>query len=141
LPKGRFGPLAVNAEEQRRDSSSLLNWMERMIRRRRETPELGRGDFEVLESGASAVLAHRVDGDARTLVFVHNLSPEPCQITLPVGRLEEEGEDGPTGLVVTDLLDNVEGLVLDRRRRLALTLEGYAAKWFSIEQPGVQRSP
>ena len=85
ITEGRFGPLAVNVEDQRRDPDSMLNWMERMIRRRRETPELGRGTFAVLDAGRPNVLAHRVDGDGRTLVFVHNLAPEPCEVTLPLG--------------------------------------------------------
>src|SRR5690606_17275907 len=29
LPEGQFGPLAVNAADQRRSDDSLLNWMER----------------------------------------------------------------------------------------------------------------
>ena len=41
--EGRFGPMAVNAADQRRDPDSLLNWMERLIRRRRECPEFGWG--------------------------------------------------------------------------------------------------
>ena len=44
--EGRFGPLAVNVAAQRRDPESLLSWMERLIRRRRETPELGLGNVE-----------------------------------------------------------------------------------------------
>jgi hypothetical protein len=33
----------VNVADQRRDQDSLLNWMERLIRRRRECPEIGWG--------------------------------------------------------------------------------------------------
>ena len=35
---------------QRRDPNSLLNWMERMIRMRKEVPEIGWGDFVVLRT-------------------------------------------------------------------------------------------
>ena len=48
LAEGRFGPLAVNVAAQRRDPDSLLNWMERVTRRRRDTPELGWGEWTVL---------------------------------------------------------------------------------------------
>jgi hypothetical protein len=40
---GDFGCRRVNPEDQRHDPGSLLNWMERLIRRRKETPELGLG--------------------------------------------------------------------------------------------------
>src|SRR4029078_13284973 len=36
-----WGPDRVNVAAQRRDPGSLLNWMERLVRRRRECPELG----------------------------------------------------------------------------------------------------
>ena len=42
-PRASSAPLAVNVAGQRRDAGSLLNWFERLIRRRRETPELGLG--------------------------------------------------------------------------------------------------
>ena len=42
--EGPFGYREVNVTLQRRDPESLLNWMERLIRRRRECPELGWGE-------------------------------------------------------------------------------------------------
>ena len=42
---------------------SLLTWMERMIRRRRECPELGWGEVTLLDAGDPAVFAHRADWD------------------------------------------------------------------------------
>ncbi|HUH07411.1 MAG TPA: alpha-amylase family protein, partial [Egibacteraceae bacterium] len=41
--QGDFGYRQVNVDEQRRDEGSLLNWMERMIRLRKLTPEIGWG--------------------------------------------------------------------------------------------------
>ena len=46
---------------QRRDPNSLLNWTERIIRMRKEVPEVGWGDFEVLQRRDPAVLAMRYD--------------------------------------------------------------------------------
>ena len=48
------GPTAiehVNAAEQRRDPNSMLNWTERIIRMRKEVPEIGWGDFKVIATG------------------------------------------------------------------------------------------
>ena len=44
---GPYGYEHVNAAEQRRDPNSLLNWTERIIRMRKEVPEIGWGDFSV----------------------------------------------------------------------------------------------
>ena len=46
---GPYGFEHINAAEQRRDPNSLLNWTERIIRMRKEVPEIGWGDFEVID--------------------------------------------------------------------------------------------
>ena len=50
ISDGPYGYQHVNAAEQRRDPNSLLNWTERIIRMRKEVPEVGWGDFEVLST-------------------------------------------------------------------------------------------
>jgi glycosidase len=75
VTEGRFGPLAVNVEDQRRNPGSLLRWMEQMVRIRREAPEIGCGAYDIIDVGNSAVLAAIArDGERRVLVL-HNLSP------------------------------------------------------------------
>ena len=65
---GRWSTRRVGAgARQRRERSdvtddSLLTWMERLIRRRRECPELGWGRCTPLDSGHPAVFAHRATG-------------------------------------------------------------------------------
>jgi maltose alpha-D-glucosyltransferase/alpha-amylase len=49
----------VNVAAQRRDPASLLNWMERAIRRRKECPEVSWGDWKILDAGPSEVLVMR----------------------------------------------------------------------------------
>jgi glycosidase len=74
---------AADVAEQRRDPNSLLNWMERLIRRRKECPEFGWGRFELISS-EGPVLAHRCDWNGSTVIAVHNLSDRPASLTLPV---------------------------------------------------------
>ena len=69
----RFAPSAVNVRDQRTDPDSLLNWFERLIRLRKEAPEIGWGTCTVLPDAATPVLALRHDWHDRTLVTVHNL--------------------------------------------------------------------
>jgi maltose alpha-D-glucosyltransferase/alpha-amylase len=138
IPEGRYGPLGVNVEDQRKEADSLLNWMERIIRRRRETPELGRGDFAVLDTGVPSLFAHRVDGDARTLVFVHNLAPEPCEIEVGVGLRREQLDQG---LEVGDLLRGRDAVALDSRGRICMSVAPYGHHWLAIDAGGTQRAP
>lgn len=125
-PEGRFGPLAVNVADQRRDPASLLSWMERAIRRRRETPELGWGSWTVLRSGDAGVLAHRTDWEGRGVVCLHNLAEDPRAVAIAL--------DEPEGTVALDLLDG-HSLALEDGR-LALTLEGWGYRWYRLHRPG-----
>jgi maltose alpha-D-glucosyltransferase/alpha-amylase len=74
--------------EQRRDPESLLNWMERLIRRRKECPEFGWGRFELIQS-KGPILGHRCDWKGSTVIAVHNLSDRSAGMTLPKGDWEE----------------------------------------------------
>src|SRR5690606_18465706 len=93
--EGDFGPKHVNVHDQRRDSDSFLNWMERVIRRRRETPEFGWGTPTVLETGHRSILAHRCDWRGVTVMAVHNFGSEKrtVRIDLDGDFPEEPSED------------------------------------------------
>jgi glycosidase len=136
LPSGRFGPLGINVEDQRRDSDSFLNWMERMIRRRRETPELGWGQMTLLDSGCPSVIAHLMAGEGRSILLVHNLAPEPCQVKLqlPLARDADPPE-------IVDLMHVGHDLEPDARGRIEFVSGGYGQHWFAIEASGHQRAP
>jgi trehalose synthase len=135
VTEGRFGPMAVNVAEQRRDPDSLLNWMERMIRRRRETPEIGWGTWRVLETDPPAVLGHRCDWEGRTFVAVHNLGGDPC-----VARVQL-GTDLPEDPRLLDLFDR-DGAMNDvDAPELEVKLEGYGYRWLRIHSAGQLISP
>lgn len=127
IPEGRFGPLAVNVADQERDPDSLLNWMMRLARRRRETPEFGWGDWSLVDTGDDAVLAHRCDWEDGTVLAVHNLSAEPRELELPVG----DGADDDD-VTVRDLLDLDGSLQPVDRGHLAIKLEGYGYRWLRL---------
>jgi trehalose synthase len=126
--EGRFGPLAVNAAAQRREPGSLLSWMERLIRRRRETPELGWGSWQVLETDVHAVLAHRCDWEGRSIVAIHNLGGEPCVVRVELG-------DVPEAATIDDLLDERPALDEIDGTSLELKLGGYDYRWYRIHTP------
>jgi maltose alpha-D-glucosyltransferase/alpha-amylase len=133
LTEGEYGPLAVNVVSERRDDGSLLNWFERLIRRRRETPELGLGRWSVVTTDEPAVLAHRCDWDGSTVVAVHNFGAGPCRIDVPL-----EGIDDAVGAI--DLLDGSAEHPL-AEPVLRLTLDGYGYQWLRIRREGQRLAP
>ena len=56
--RARFGPEHVNVAAQRSDPDSLLAFIALLIKRYRESPELGWADFSVLDQPHRHVLAH-----------------------------------------------------------------------------------
>ena len=122
--EGGFSPEFVNVAQQRQDPDSLMSFMKLLIRRYRESPELGWGDMEVLKTDNPAVLAHRCTWDDGTLVALHNLSAEPC--TVPVTL-----EDCGPGDRRVDLLQ-VRSTAVGEGGTTVLPLEGYGHRWLRV---------
>jgi maltose alpha-D-glucosyltransferase / alpha-amylase len=125
IDKGPFGYEHVNAAEQRRDPNSLLNWTERIIRMRKEVPEVGWGDFEILKTGTPAVLAMRYDWRQNSVLFVHNLDSKPREITFTAGV-----DDDRRKLLVNLLTDDHSHA--DERGRHKLLLDAYGYRWYRV---------
>ncbi|HZM29046.1 MAG TPA: alpha-amylase family protein [Acidimicrobiales bacterium] len=133
LVEGEFGPLAVNVAHQRRDPGSLLNWFERLIRRRRETPELGLGTWAVIPTDPPSILAHRCDWRDSTVVAVHNFSAEPCRVEVPLDGLDD-------AVAADDLLNGTGERPLDAPV-IPLTVGGHGHQWFRIRRAGRRLAP
>jgi maltose alpha-D-glucosyltransferase / alpha-amylase len=82
ISQGPYGFQHVNVAQQRRDPNAMLNWIERLIRMRKEVPEIGWGSFTVMPLDTAAVLALRYDWRNNTVLFVHNLGAAPCEVSL-----------------------------------------------------------
>ena len=95
ITDGPYGFEHVNAAEQRRDPNSLLNWTERIIRMRKEVPEIGWGDFAILPTGDPAVLGMRYDWRNNSVLFVHNFDAKPREIAFSVGERARRRADTP----------------------------------------------
>src|SRR5262249_54043637 len=80
-----YGYKRVNVADQRRDPHSLLNWTERMIRARRECPEISWGQFTLLTAGAPEVLALRYGWRHTAHVTVPNFPGHTRQAGVEVG--------------------------------------------------------
>ena len=84
-----YGYRRVNVEAQRRDADSMLNWMERAIRMRRECPEISWGDWEILPTEAREVLAMRYEWDGHVVLALHNFAAKPRAVSLNVTQIKD----------------------------------------------------
>jgi maltose alpha-D-glucosyltransferase/alpha-amylase len=119
---GEYAFEKVNVERARRDPDSLLNCIERMIRRRKECPELGHGTWRELSTGGNhTVLAHVCESDRRMFIAVHNLGSECITITLDL--------PDHTDAKAIDLLSNADANLHGG----PLQLEPYGFRWFRLQ--------
>jgi maltose alpha-D-glucosyltransferase / alpha-amylase len=120
---GPYGFEHVNVAQQRRDPNSLMNWMERMIRMRKEAPEIGWGKFTVLQTRTPEVSALRYDWRNNSVVVVHNLSALPREVSFAVGV---ENSDCLINLLSQD--NSTAG----KSGKHLLLLEPYGYRWFRV---------
>ena len=125
ISEGPYSYQHVNTAEQRRDPKSLLNWTERIVRMRKELPEVGWGEFEVLPVRSPAILAMRYDWRNNSVVFLHNLSDSPREVTFSTGLRGSEGQ-----VLVNLLSDNHSNAGEDGKHHLLL--EAYGYRWYRV---------
>jgi len=80
---GPSGYRTVNVADQRHDPDSLYSWVAQAIRARRESPELGWGEWRTLDVDDPRVLAIETRWRDDRTVTLHNLSAEPAKVRLP----------------------------------------------------------
>ena len=124
IDKGPYGFKRVNAAIQRRHPESLLNWTERIIRMRKELPEIGWGDFSVISLPDPAVFAIRYDWRNNSVLFLHNLHDEPREIVL------DPGVKGLGQLLVNLLAEDHSQANESGKHRIVL--EGYGYRWYRV---------
>ena len=125
---GPYGYEHINAAIQRRHPESLLNWTERIIRMRKEVPEVGWGDFAVIPARDPAVLVMRYDWRNNSVLFVHNLDAKPREVTFAVGLDGDNAEEGK--LLINLLAEDHSRAGDDGKHRLVI--EGYGYRWYRV---------
>jgi maltose alpha-D-glucosyltransferase/alpha-amylase len=125
IDAGAYSYEHVNAAAQRRDANSMLNWTERIIRMRKEVPEVGWGDFEVIDTGDRAVLVMRYDWRNNSVLFVHNLDDKAHEVSFAVGLKNESDR-----LLVNLLGEEHSRAGEDGKHRLLV--EAYGYRWFRV---------
>jgi maltose alpha-D-glucosyltransferase / alpha-amylase len=126
---GIYAYRSVNVESQRRDPDSLLRWMIRMIRLRKECPEIGWGEWRLVPVRTPQVLALLYRWRGNAVLCLHNFDERAREVTV---RLEEAGGDH-----LVDLIEEEESLAgADGAHRISLDAYGY--RWYRL---ATERSP
>ncbi len=126
ISSGPFAYQHVNVASERREPASLLNFIERCIRLRKECPQFGRGTCQIIETNQPAVFAHACSWLDSTIVAVHNLSDKPCKLELDLSGFPAKR--------VVDLLCDQQDIAL-KTNTLRLALKGYDHRWLRASNP------
>jgi len=116
-----YGYKRVNVEGQRRDPHSLLNWVERKIRMRKECPEISWGDWKILKTNADDVLVMEYTWREHSLIVLHNFVDKPRAVRIPVSTAGTQ--------VLVDLLATNDSRAGEHGHH-EIELEPYGYRWF-----------
>jgi maltose alpha-D-glucosyltransferase/alpha-amylase len=125
IDEGPYSFEHINVAIQRRDPNSLLNWMERIIRMRKEVPEIGWGNFSFVATHAPQVLAMKYEWKNNAVVCLHNLSAEPREVRFSLGG------DGEHPSLLVNLLTEAHSHPEENNRHCIL-IEAYGYRWFRV---------
>jgi maltose alpha-D-glucosyltransferase / alpha-amylase len=125
IDSGPFGFTNVNVARQRRDPNSMLNWTERMIRMRKEVPEISWGDFQFIATRNPSILIMRYDWRGNSVLIAHNLKDAAQEVTFSAGL---EGNRGDA--LVNLLAEDHSKAGGDGKHRVSL--EPYGYRWFRV---------
>ena len=133
----KWGPAAINVADQQRKADSLLNWMERLIRRRRETPEIVFGAWSLVPVPEAEIFALRYDWGPRTVLVIHNLGAKARGTSFKLEPAKLEPAAGSDGL--TDLFGEGD-FSLDKDGTVTVELDGYGCRWLRVRRAGESTS-
>jgi maltose alpha-D-glucosyltransferase / alpha-amylase len=122
VDKGPYGFDAVNVEEQLRRPTSLLRWMIQMIRIRKECPEIGTGEWQIVPTRSRHTLAVVYTRRDSAVLCIHNFDEEPREISLDLKM--------SSGDRLSSLFGSGESHSSNGRHRLRLEALGY--DWYRL---------
>ncbi|MCO5997204.1 alpha-amylase family protein [Actinoallomurus rhizosphaericola] len=122
LADGEYGFREVNVIGQRQDPDSLYSWTSRAIRVRRECPEFGWGEWEILDVGDTRVLGLAYRWRDGRVVTLHNVSADPVRVKLP-DDLDLSGVEQ-----IRQIFGDAPAIELGREIELA----GYGYRWLRL---------
>lgn len=127
ISEGEYGYPNVNVTAQQREADSLLNWFDQVIRIRKQHPEIGWGNWKIIETDQPGVFAHCCAWKDKTVLTVHNLSEQACTVML---------KSGSSGHLVDLFGDRAypPSNTQSSQNPQLISLEPYGYRWFRVEQ-------
>jgi maltose alpha-D-glucosyltransferase/alpha-amylase len=122
ITDGPYGYEHVNVAKQRRDPNSMVNWTERIIRMRKEVPEIGWGEFTIIDSGNDHVLVIRYDWRSNSVLTIHNMRGETTEVEL---RLHDRTTGTLVNLLTRDHSEATRGVH-------HIILDPYGYRWYRV---------
>ncbi len=123
IDKGVWAYDRINVEAQRRDPNSMLNWTERMVRLRKECPELGWGKYTILQTHTPSVLAIRYDWRGNSVLTIHNFAEKPQNIAIDMGTPN-------SGRLSNLIVGEHSEAQADGKHHIVI--EGYGYRWYRV---------
>lgn len=123
IATGDYGYPKLNAALQWRDTTSLLSRVQTLIQLRKSCPEIGLGEFTVVDSGQDDVLAFRYDYEGRSLIMVHNFGPETRTANVDVAKAKKLYD-----------LRNAASDKTPTNGKLQLKLPAYDYRWYRVDE-------
>jgi maltose alpha-D-glucosyltransferase/alpha-amylase len=120
---GVHGAHEINVEKQRRDPGSLLRWTMRMIRVRKECPEIGWGTYEILDAGSPTVLALLFEWRGSAVLTLHNFDEKAQEAAFRIDRTD--------GTKLYSLLEG-EDLSVHHGEIHRITVDGHGYRWYRV---------
>lgn len=129
VEEGDFGYKRVNVERQLAEQDSLLNCVKRLIKVRRECPEIGRGNWHTLPMESDSVLGYQCTWRNGLVVLLHNLGGQHQVETIDIQ--DRRGES------LRPLLCKGATHEETDRKRYQVALEPYGYAWYRATEPYV----
>jgi maltose alpha-D-glucosyltransferase/alpha-amylase len=125
ISKGPFGVKKVNVKDQLKEKYSILNWTKRLIRERKNCPEIGWGKPSLISGNQPHVLVHSYEWEGNALVFVHNFSGKACQLSIKSRKYHLRQ--------FVDIFNDQE-YEPTREDTQHIELGGYGYRWFRVNR-------
>lgn len=124
ISAGPFGYKNINVAREQSDLQSLLNWTIKMVKLRKDCPEIGYGAWEILDIDSDNILAIRYTWNNREIVIVHNFSNEEKEVKFSSKQSRYKNVRDIISGQTTELTDDGSYTV---------KLNGYGYTWLRIE--------
>ncbi|MET1054362.1 MAG: alpha-amylase family protein [Pedobacter sp.] len=120
---GDYSFQKVNVADESADKNSLLSFIKNLVEIRKLHPEIGLGEWKILDAGNSNIMAIQYLFKGKQLIAVHNFSKSPQQFSL-----EEKAVQGAD---FTELTGGKKQVNIGNGGKIQLN--GYGFQWYTAK--------